>query len=381
MGDQPEALRFGSVSRRVKGVGDRAEVAGAWIPAWLACLCIAGCAADGPAIARHAAFDTVAAVSFDGLPVPGAGSSVAVNQDGTRIAVAPRDGSGEVMLFDGQGGWIRTFGRHGGGPGEYGEISALTFSLASDTLWILDEENGRISVVPPDATEPARMISLNGRFFGVAWASNSVLMVQGHFPGDGRAVLAQAVHNGGTTPVRLGRSWESGVDSDPLIRPMTSAAGGGIWMGHFRRPELRRLDSALSEIEEFAYRGSPLGLVPRNAEKWRDYVDSESAVLAITEDGQGDLWVLFGVPADPLPDVDDAGRALAEGKIGVEDLAHTVLTRYERDALDGGSEPIDQFVQGILQGGLLPGGFAYSFHPDENGEVTLFIVRLGSGGT
>lgn len=351
-----------------------------FLPAVTAVILATGCAdepAPPSANARVATRDTIATVDLSGLPTPRPSSPVAVNDDRSRIAVGLRDGSGEIMVFDGEGELLRQFGGEGQGPGEFLEVSLLTFAPGSDTLWVLDGENRRASAWAPGATEPSREITLRGRFFGTAWASDTTLVVQGRFedggPGD---ALGRAVHPGGVTPTLVEEGIPADGPSDQFIRPVTSSEGGGIWVGDLREPRLRRLDSSLSATGTFDYHAPALAGPPENAERWAGYIDTQPAVLDLTEDASGGLWVLLGLLADPLPAVDDPGRALAEGEVGPEDLARTLLARYEPDRFTDGPE--DEFEWGPVRGGLLPGGLSYSFEPDELGEVTLVLVRLGS---
>ncbi len=340
----------------------------------------AGCAderAPAPEGARAATLDTVLRVDLSGLPTPTPASPVAVNEDRSRIAIGLRDGSGEIMVFDGEGELVRRFGRSGEGPGEFLEVTLLTYAPGSDTLWVLDRQNRRASAWGPGATEPSREITLRGQFFGTAWASDTMLVVQGHFE-DGEApdALARAVHPGGVTPTLLEEGTGAAGSFDQFIRPLTAAEDGGLWVGHFREPRLRRLGPDLSEAGTFEYDAPALTGPPENAEIWSGYIDTEPAVLGLTEDAMGELWVLLGLLADPLPAVDNPGRAIAEGEVSAEDLARTLLARYDPDRLADG--PLDEFERGPVRGGLLPGGLAYSFEPDELGEVTLIFVRLGS---
>jgi hypothetical protein len=339
-----------------------------------------GCADEAvppTASARVATLDTVLTVDLSGMPTPTPSSPVAVNHDRSRIAIGLRDGNGEIMVFNGEGELVRRLGREGQGPGEFREVSLLTFAPGSDTLWVLDAENRRASAWAPGATEPSREITLRGRFFGTAWASDTTLVVQGRFEDDEPLdALGRAVHPGGVTPTLV----EEGLGADgafyQFIRPLAPSQGGGVWVGHFREPRLRHLDSSLVETDTFDFHAPALAGPPESAERWAAYIDTQPAVLGLTEDASGGLWVLLGLLSDPLPAVDDPGRALAEGEVGPEDLARTLLARYDPDRFSEGPE--DEFELGPVRGGLLPGGLAYSFEPDELGEVTLILVRLGS---
>jgi hypothetical protein len=328
-----------------------------------------------------ATVDTVATVDMSGLPTPSPIAPVAVNGDLSRIAVGLRDGSGEIFVFDGDGALERRFGRDGQGPGEFREVTLLTFAPGSDTLWVLDGENRRASVWAPGAEAPSREIPLGGRLHGTSWAADTTLVVQGQFDDGGPAqALGRAVHPGGITPTLVEEGAATGDAFDASIRPLTSSRAGGVWVGDFREPRLRRFTADLSPVARFEYHAPELEAAPANAELWAAYIDTQPAVLGLTEDASGGVWVLLGLPADPLPAVDDPGRALAEGEVGPEDLARTLLLRYDPDRFTDG--PTDTVEWGPFRGGLLPGGLAYTFDPDELGEVTLTLVRLGTrGGT
>jgi len=83
-------------------------------------------------------------------------------------------GRQEVRVFDGQGRYVRTIGRRGGGPGEFREL--VNIGLLGDTLWTIDRGLGRVSFFADDgklvlevprevADQP---ISSGQRFFGVS---------------------------------------------------------------------------------------------------------------------------------------------------------------------------------------------------------------------
>jgi len=84
----------------------------------------------------------------------------------------------EVRLFDGEGRFLRSVGRTGDGPGEYGGIANL-FPAGGDSLVVTDRENSRATLLDPElvyveryqtrlaatlATPPASSHSLLGFF-------------------------------------------------------------------------------------------------------------------------------------------------------------------------------------------------------------------------
>jgi sugar lactone lactonase YvrE len=54
--------------------------------------------------------------------------------------------SEELRVFDGEGRYVRTVGRKGGGPGEFAQPMGIAWSPSGD-LWIPDPNNARISIV------------------------------------------------------------------------------------------------------------------------------------------------------------------------------------------------------------------------------------------
>jgi 6-bladed beta-propeller len=59
-------------------------------------------------------------------------------------------GADQLHLFDGQGRFVRSFGRSGKGPGEFGNIANVTVT-ADDSIFVFDRVSDRISVFHPDA--------------------------------------------------------------------------------------------------------------------------------------------------------------------------------------------------------------------------------------
>lgn len=82
-------------------------------------------------------------------------------------SAAARDGAGNYWLtfhagrelplvFSPSGRFVRTVGRGGGGPGEFGG-SIVARSFGGDSVYLLDAGNGRLSVYLADSEKPARM--------------------------------------------------------------------------------------------------------------------------------------------------------------------------------------------------------------------------------
>ena len=319
--------------------------------------------------------DTVVTVSFRGLPTPSPAAPVAVSSDLSTIAVAHRD-QGEIFLFDGTGQLVHQTVRPGQGPGEFRDIAALAFHPRSDSLWVLDRGNVRVSVLTPNELSLAREIRLPGWTLEMAWASESLLLVQGQFEvvGEGTA-LGMGVNDGDPQPVLREEGPPAGFPD--FIRPVTSAANGGVWVGHFRDPRLLRLDAALEVHASLEYPTDYLGRRPANADLWQDYLDTQSAMSGVTEAPSGDLWIVLNTLVDPLPEVTNPARALAEGEVRRADVARTIIAQY--DPTDIAAGPTQELEPCPSRGvGALPGGLIYCFDADPVGEALLTIMRLGS---
>lgn len=81
-----------------------------------------------------------------------------------QIAALAVDESGRIFVLDNQarelrifgpaGEHLRTIGRQGGGPGEFGNPVGVAIHPAKGTIWVVDPGNGRYTVFGPDG-EPA----------------------------------------------------------------------------------------------------------------------------------------------------------------------------------------------------------------------------------
>lgn len=73
----------------------------------------------------------------------------------------------EIRVFDGDGTFVRTIGRKGGGPGEFAR--ALRVELGPDGhLWVADPQNNRVSVFDTSGAY-VRGISMPGGFTIIPW--------------------------------------------------------------------------------------------------------------------------------------------------------------------------------------------------------------------
>src|SRR5690554_2408154 len=87
------------------------------------------------------------------------------------------DGQGKrILRYDENGGFIRSYGREGGGPGEL----RFPISLAlgpGDSLWVADMMNRRITILDATGDGDRSIAAANSQGFGVS----SVSLAAGHY--------------------------------------------------------------------------------------------------------------------------------------------------------------------------------------------------------
>ena len=137
---------------------------------------------------------------------------------GGRIAVANR-GTNDIRVFDAQGRHLATFGRTGGGPGEFRRLEMI--GRSGDTVWFHDSGLERVSAVvlgqKPELATTTRITATGGqRFF-----------VSGRLP-DGRFVVS--------TPVSPTFDGPPGVHRLPGYIGIIASKGDGEvhWLGTFK---------------------------------------------------------------------------------------------------------------------------------------------------
>jgi hypothetical protein len=173
---------------------------------------------------------------------------------------AVADALHRVLVFDANGGHIRTLGREGSGPGEFGSIQAI--QALGDTLVVFDfDNNRRVSYFASDGSfvrsTSARAVPLptylavlsdgtivgtriyadptsaSGRAFspsdGVWWGRSEIELLL--FGTDGRVVKSLGAFPGPQTIVVPGVGFmEAGRLGGPLRRTMVAAAGASIYL-------------------------------------------------------------------------------------------------------------------------------------------------------
>lgn len=223
-----------------------------------------------------------------------------------RPGVAARDGRGwyyvrsaeapaEVDVFDSGGEYLRTFGRPGAGPGEFGTVSHMYFG-ANDTLHVFDNQNGRISVFSPEG-ELVRDGGLEGEVLKLAH------LAEGRFAISGRVLTRESLGY----PLHLidgsGRLIRSFGAENAVFRPdafysfqryIAPSGEGSIWAAHHLQYVIELWDVE-GELKDVLVRRAdwfpPQFTQRRRTPDTPDY----PAIHEIREDANGLVWVIVRV--------------------------------------------------------------------------------------
>ena len=135
-------------------------------------------------------------------------SSIAVGDDG-RFYVAPTYTSGEIAIFDRDGGYAGSLGRRGQGPGEFGRITKLIFDPVGQ-LHVF--EGPRHTVWPIGAQRPSSVNILPLQPYGLMFRSDSALVI--HYLPSGAGVATQ-FHQVDVTRGLISRTWGERRSPEP----------------------------------------------------------------------------------------------------------------------------------------------------------------------
>jgi hypothetical protein len=141
----------------------------------------------------------------------------------------PEKGNARVIRFDANGRFIRQWGGHGRGPGQF----EMPHCLAMDSrghLYVGDRDNNRVQIFTPDGKLLGQMTQF-GRPSGCVIDRNDILYVTdsesrntpgyGHHPGWKRGIRIGSVKDGIVTDFI--------PDNDPNPDAGTTSGGEGIW--------------------------------------------------------------------------------------------------------------------------------------------------------
>jgi hypothetical protein len=229
-------------------------------------------------------------------------STFAVDAERRHIYAAQTHTPGTIVLYDWDGRLVSTFGRVGGGPGEFG-ASPLNFRLLLDErgyVHVLD--SGRRTVIGPGLSEFVRTHRVPFAFAYAAVLRDARLLLTASALRTLNAPRYALLDSLGAEIRRFGPSPEN-------MGPVNAvrAADGGFWSPYLWR----------YQIDRYGPDGSLELIVRRDADWFAQYGldDSPPAFSRPTfarawEDGEGRLWTAVRVP--------DVNRERAQSAVTAE---------------------------------------------------------------
>jgi hypothetical protein len=266
---------------------------------------------------------------FDALRLP----------DG-RILVG-NSSTSEIRVFDREGKFVKSVGRKGNGPGEFGELSSVRFwRLQDGTLLGYDGGNLRVHVfdstfayqrtVRIESTREGLRAFLQGVFGDGSWQMLALVPELKNEPGTYLRSAQQFVRfNADGTPDTTLRRVEGrtrfvhqfgSITHFPYVpftaEPFATAAGEQLWV----------VDGGGTELEQRSMKGDLVRViriqrdVPRTADVYARYVESSLATMDSTRRAQ---YAHFYGLNHPMPDRIPAYQAML-----VDATSHVWLERY-----------------------------------------------------
>ena len=153
------------------------------------------------------------------------------------FAVSGMVGGGSIWFYSPDGRLVRSSGRRGAGPGEFGSRLRLVVSPA-DTLYVVDDSNARVQVLTP-AGEFVRAFPWRGRYRSFGLLAGGVLLFQRAVTGRDDP-LFNVVASTGELVRRFGRATMDELDLENWI---VSPATRGFWLASIWKYEMYRYAS------------------------------------------------------------------------------------------------------------------------------------------
>ncbi len=128
---------------------------------------------------------------------------------------------GQVLKFDGEGNFVGTIGRRGGGPGEMMSAAVIHIVGPDSLLAVVDGMRRYLSLFDPRSGEFVRGLVAPFTSAGQAWTVRGDTLVFSTTPG----------------PSLIGR-WDPSTDSVELLGSVPAHTSGGLWYLFYGRPEV-----------------------------------------------------------------------------------------------------------------------------------------------
>ena len=205
-------------------------------------------------------------------------------------------GGGTVVIYDSAGSYVRSFGRRGEGPGEFGRSLRVVIG-PNDSIIVADDSRGRVNVLTRngDFVRDYRVPLLSGQDFALLAGG---VMAFFFLPEEHSDPLVRLLDPLGVERRRIGRvTMDRPQDEGWVLSP---ARDGGLWMGNGWKYELQHWDT-LAALKRTIIRDvdwfPPWDGRPR-PEGIFEQVAPPPFLLHVWEDTSNRLWIYSLVP-DP----------------------------------------------------------------------------------
>lgn len=315
--------------------------------------------------------ERVVTLGSSGEPALSRSTHVAVDSRG-RFFAAPTYDPGKIVMYDARGVVVRTFGRPGQGPGEFGALIHMLRVGPGDSIHVF--EGNRESVLSPGIAGFGSQRILPLLPNDVLFLRDGRAVVQRTILGDGRTALPLHILD---TQGRIARSFGGGGLLDPRkpylgVLRLFPAPGDRIWSAHF----------GAYRIDLWSLDGSRLQTLVRDAAWFRPWdnepISSTVAerrhprVVSVAEDPQRRLWVNVAVPG-PRWRPPHGGREMRLDELDEDAEFDTVLEVL--DPRNGRLLARGRFAQS-MSGFIGNGPMLFSRREDAAGNVVIDVWRV-----
>jgi hypothetical protein len=283
-----------------------------------------------------------------------------------------------ILVFSGNGRFIRTIGKAGRGPGEYTRIAFITLG-AGDSLYVFDQGNARLTVLSP-AYDVVRAVPIMGQFFFATELGKNRFVANAHLPSPEH--IGQPLRTMSTEGVVQAVYGASKPDYRPrvpysVMRSIAAAGDTSVWSGYKTR----------YVIEEWSVNGQPGRILTRQVPWFKPYEQRTKAtetqplepwLVALHQDRSGLLWAAVTVPAtDWSKQWAELGINEQKGVVSDQRTLDTVVEVLDptRRALVL-SQRLPQYIQGFLNDST---AYGYSVDADEIPHIEIWRSRLIRG--
>lgn len=304
--------------------------------------------------------------------------SPVISLSGYVAAQTSRSRGGGVAVFNTRGELVKSIGRFGHGPGEFGGITSIGFG-AGDTLWLVDQYFTLHAFTPPPSLEYVRTVvsehPLSGAITRFGILSNAVLWQQRVAPptlydwrGQQRATFGQL---------------QPQATANRLIGAVAVKDSSTIWAASGDAYDVQQLNRKGEILQRIARRVDwfPSGVVPSGV-PWEHRPSPR--LIAISEDRDGILWVVAQRAAlEWRPE--SAGVTPADVPIPISRIrSRADVSQYYQTVLDAfdsrnGKLLASEVLEGDVIGFAAPGVLC-RLAEALDGTVQLRLYSLAIGG-